>query len=435
MTQIRKRSLTVFIVLIIALILQLLSYSVNAEAFFSANIQNRLSNVIALYKDNSRAYVNSFETNIDPNDKSVTPEIVGGRILLPVRFLADSLGASLTSDKTTGKIFITYGNTKVIMRVNESIIQINGKESAMDFPACIMHKRVFIPANVVSSTFGKKIFFYKGLIIISNKANIFNTVTEKNMLEKIIQVFNENHDVLIPILMYHNFDYNITPDLLTTTETPDEFEQQIKYLTANGYKGITFSDLYNYVQGHEKLPPKPFLLTIDDGYYSNYLYAYPILKKYNIPGTIFISTAFLGQHPGMHPHFTWEEAREMENSGIIEIQNHSRYHGRHDTMSYNDLVESVMNAQKMIDDKLGERQVKVFSYPGGRYSDYTRKVLKQLGFQIQITELNGIASRYSDLSNLNRISIEHGMTGRDIVNKIEIQKVANVIKKLMNIDY
>jgi len=432
MTQIRKHTLTILMILIVILISQPFSPTVNAEAFFTADIQNKLSNAIVLYKDNPRAYVNNCEIDID-RDMNITPVIIGGRALLPVKFVADSLKASLVFEKSTGDIFISStNNINIKMRINESIIQINGKESAMDFPVCIIHKRIYIPANVTSLAFHKKLFFYKGLIIISSNSNIFNKITEEDKLEKIIQFFYEKHDVQIPILMYHNFDYNITPDLLSTTITPDEFEQQIKYLTSNGYTGITFTQLYNYVQGREKLPLKPFLITMDDGYYSNYQYAYPILKKYNTPGTIFIATAFMGQHPGMNRHFTWEEAKEMELSGIIQIQNHSRYHGKHSTMSYNDLVESVMNAQKMIDDKLGKRKIKVFAYPGGQFSDYTRKVLKQLGFDIQITDLNGIASRYSDLSDLKRISIEHNTTGKGIINKIEIQKAIKVIQKLIN---
>lgn len=435
MNQVRKNLSLIFILCIITFILQLLSLTANAEPFFSADIQNKLSDAIVIYKDKPHAYVNNREIYIDPNDRHVTPENIGGRILLPVKFFTENLGASLVLEKSTQNIFIGYGKNKIRMRINDSIIEINGKQSEMDFPACIMHKRIYIPLNTACKAFGKKLLYYKGLVIISNKSDIFNTVDDKSSLEKIIAFFNENHDVFIPILMYHNFNYNITDALLPTTITPLEFEQQIKYLTANGCKGITFSELYDYAQGKIKLPQKPFIITMDDGYYSNYQYAYPILKKYNTPGTIFTITSFMGQHPSRNPHFTWEEAREMENSGFIEIQNHSSYHGRHDQMPYNELVKSVMDAQKMLDDELGEREVKVFAYPGGRCSEYTRKVLKALGFKIQITELNGIASRYSDLSNLKRINIQHGMTGRDIINRIEIQKAAKALTKFVNIDY
>jgi len=253
------------------------------------------------------------------------------------------------------------------------------------------------------------------------------------LLYRTIQFSHENNDVLIPILIYHNFDYNITKKLLPTTITPDEFDEQIKYLTSNGYKGITLSQLYNYVQGREKLPPKPFIVTMDDGYYSNYKYSYPILKKYNTPGTIFVATALIGRHV-YTPMFTWEQAKEMESSGFIEIQNHSNSHGRQDKLSYDELKKNVMDAQKMIDDNLGKRQVKVFAYPGGRCNEYTRNMLKELGINIQMTGLNGIASRHSDLSNLKRLSVKHNMTGRDIVNKIEIQKTVSTIKKFVNIN-
>ncbi|MGE5328751.1 MAG: polysaccharide deacetylase family protein [Deltaproteobacteria bacterium] len=244
-----------------------------------------------------------------------------------------------------------------------------------------------------------------------------------------ILFLTSKNNTFIPILLYHNFDYKIKDSLLPTTITPDEFEEQIKYLTSNGYTGITFTQLYNYINGKQSLPAKPFIVTMDDGYYSNYKYAYPILKKYNTPSTIFVVSSYIG-NTKYTPFLNWKQAKEMESSGLIEIQNHSSNHKKHDQLQNNQLISSITTAQKAIEDNLGKRQIKVFSYPGGRYNAASIDTLKRLGFQIQLTSLNGIPSKHSDLSNLKRINVKHGMTGKDIIKKIEILKL---VQKTTNI--
>ena len=78
------------------------------------------------------------------------------------------------------------------------------------------------------------------------------------------------------------------------------------------------------------MPENPIAITFDDGYLSNYEIAYPILKELNIPATIFIVTSTVGLDESSGkvstPHFTWDQAREMQESGIIDIHSHSHSH-------------------------------------------------------------------------------------------------------------
>lgn len=122
----------------------------------------------------------------------------------------------------------------------------------------------------------------------------------------------------IPVLMYHDFQENITKEQESAVVHPKLFEEQIKTLLKNGYIPVDFYDLLLYKQGKGGLPNKPFIITADDGYLSNYTTAYPILKKYNVPATFFVSTRYVGVNL-YSPHFTWEQAKEMEESGLIDI--------------------------------------------------------------------------------------------------------------------
>lgn len=220
----------------------------------------------------------------------------------------------------------------------------------------------------------------------------------------------------IPVLLYHHFMEKVPENLYGTTISPAEFEEQLKYLKENGYNSITFSELLEHRKDGKKLPPNPFILTIDDGYLSNYIYAYPLLKKYNTKAAIFIVAASAGKTPGIFPHFTWEQAREMEKSGLVEIQNHGLNHTDHAKMAKKDLIEDVEAAQALIDKNLGKRALKVFAYPGGRYSTESRLILSKIGFNIQLTGISGLITTKTELNNIKRINVGHGISGKGIAN-------------------
>lgn len=152
-------------------------------------------------------------------------------------------------------------------------------------------------------------------------------------------VFNANiyfakaeteEDVIIPVLMYHNLAESYPKGSEGANITPKLFEEHMKGILDRGYTPILVADYYEFVQGRKELAENPIIVTFDDGYLSNYEIAFPILKKLNIPATIFVVTSTVGAKPESGlvstPHFTWAQAREMQQSGIIDIQSHSHTH-------------------------------------------------------------------------------------------------------------
>lgn len=130
------------------------------------------------------------------------------------------------------------------------------------------------------------------------------------------------------VLMYHSInskpsksgDFVITPQAL---------ESDLKYLSEQGYHTVVMADLISFVREGKALPEKPIMITFDDGYYNNYLNAYPLLKKYNMKAVISIigieSDRFTENKDENenYSHLTWDKINEMMASGVIEFQNHS----------------------------------------------------------------------------------------------------------------
>jgi len=148
----------------------------------------------------------------------------------------------------------------------------------------------------------------------------------------------------IPALMYHHVN-NEPEDSISIT--PANFEQQIRYLAESGYKSLHLDEFFENMKKWD-IPEKMVLITFDDGYADNFIYAYPILKKYNMKATIFPVTAFIKDKAdrknfkatpdyellvkcvyakgGMDDSMTWEEMKQMEKSGLIDIQAHCHTH-------------------------------------------------------------------------------------------------------------
>jgi len=129
----------------------------------------------------------------------------------------------------------------------------------------------------------------------------------------------------IPVLMYHDFAQKVPKELSSSTVTADLFEKHLKVLLEQGYTPVTFYDLYRYLNKTGGLPAKPVIITTDDGYLSNYTIVYPLLKKFQIPATFFVTTGYMGVKT-QFSHISWEQAREMEKSGLVDIQSHTHWH-------------------------------------------------------------------------------------------------------------
>lgn len=204
----------------------------------------------------------------------------------------------------------------------------------------------------------------------------------------------------LPIVMYHHIsekssaagDYVITPA---------ELENDLAYLKAQGYQTITAGALLDAVQNQKPLPPKCIMLTFDDGFESNLVYAGPLLEKYGMTAVIAVVGSYSDRysetpdHNLNYSHVTWEQVKEMHQSGLWEIANHTynlheitgarrgamKSPNESDEAYKKVLTEDVSLTNARILEATNEMPL-VFAYPYGFISDASVPVLKEMGFPI-----------------------------------------------------
>ena len=232
---------------------------------------------------------------------------------------------------------------------------------------------------------------------------------------------SNNANVKIPILLYHDFVATVPdsdPDNFNYINTPQSFEENIKVLLENGYTFISFQELNDAINGKMSLPEKPILINFDDGYYSNYEYVFPILKKYNVKASIFVVTDKIGKEIDGKRYLSWEQCKEMQDSGLVDIFSHSKRHVFYDRLPVRMIRDDVIESYKIIEENLGSKNLKVFAYPYGAYTKESVWALKLNGIDMQVYDLGMNYSNDFNADYIKRINIPCEMTGTEIIEEI-----------------
>ena len=224
-----------------------------------------------------------------------------------------------------------------------------------------------------------------------------------------------------PVLMYHNVTFDTTlvesdPDVHIT---PDTLDEHFKYLKLYGYNPISLKEYFSYRQNGTALPENPVIITFDDGYISNYEVAYPLLKKYNYKAVIFVITSRMGDHNVKFPHFSWEEAREMEKSGLVEIESHSHTHPDFSLLNFSQTVLEMRLARYSIETNLNKK-CRFFAYPYGKMNFSSSDIAKAAGYNMVFVGRNKNADLQNEnLYELPRYTVKGTYSGEDIINMIK----------------
>lgn len=273
-------------------------------------------------------------------------------------------------------------------------------------------------------------------------------LTRENVKEELSAALDktrtsESTSTKLPILMYHALTED-EAEASDTVITLEAFEEQIKALAEDGYTAIFYRDLLEYVECGLDLPEKSILISFDDGYESNITLAAPILERYGMCGTVSVIGVSVGKDTykdtgvSMYPHFDYDEAKTLYESGVLDIQSHTydmhnnsldtdfrdgvlMKDGESEDAYINALETDFARSKSEIESGVGN-EVFVITYPFGKREELTDIVLGEAGARISVTVEEGVNEIIKGLPQslrcLKRINMTSDIGGDELLRRI-----------------
>lgn len=218
--------------------------------------------------------------------------------------------------------------------------------------------------------------------------------------------------------------------------TPYELEEDLKYLSQNGYVSILPSELEQINDGKKKLPEKAVMITFDDGYETGLYYVLPLLEKYDMKAVINIVGRYTDEYSSIneegkhlsYAYLTWNEVKKLSDSGYVEIGNHTydlhsntgdrngcaQKDGENTSDYRKTLYNDVSALSDKLEDVIGVRP-RAFAYPFGSLTDGSSQVISGCGIRVFMT-CREIPSKITggQIIAVNRYNRESGRSVQDI---------------------
>lgn len=208
------------------------------------------------------------------------------------------------------------------------------------------------------------------------------------------------------ILMYHSVAE--TPAYLHSV-SPADFEAQMRFLATQCHV-ISLEQMVAAFTGQGELPERPVVITFDDGWRDTYTTAYPILRTYDLPVTLFLVPDWIegrGDPPPGREYVTWAQVRQMSRHGV-SIGAHTLSHRSLKRLPLEEVRREVAGSKARLEEKLG-RAVTSFAYPYGAFRDLDAgiaRLVAESGYACAVTTLNGSNRPGQDLYTLRRTEVE-----------------------------
>jgi peptidoglycan/xylan/chitin deacetylase (PgdA/CDA1 family) len=245
----------------------------------------------------------------------------------------------------------------------------------------------------------------------------------------------------VPILLYHRF---ISREDVRAGRVPDDemiwvcyddvFAGQMEYLARHGYTTLSLNEFLDIHQGRRPAPPKPVLITIDDGYASNYTLAFPALKRFGLKAVIYVAPE-PDEHTrnlvaGRDGFLTPEQMRELSAHGV-EIQSHTLTHCVLNTLPDEQVRWELQESRRRLEEYTG-RPVEHLAIPRAGHSRRVRQLVAQSGYKTACCNAKGSANSSSDLLALPRFVVERDMSVEDFA-RLLTPRTAAVLRILGNL--
>ncbi|MCX5710354.1 MAG: polysaccharide deacetylase family protein [Candidatus Omnitrophica bacterium] len=222
------------------------------------------------------------------------------------------------------------------------------------------------------------------------------------LLTGIIFVFNFlRQGYIVPVLMYHRVEPVSDGSMLMVSSSA--LERQMKFLRDHNYNVIRLKELVGLIKENKKIPAKTVAITFDDGNKDNYTCAFPVLKKYRIPATMFVIVDEISRPQG--DRLSWEEIKTMLDSGLVDIGSHTM--GPQPLIfieSEDELKRQIFASKKILENRLGYK-IDLFSYPEGFFNAKIRQLVIDAGYLGAVATNPGRKYPSKDVFLLKRIRI------------------------------
>ena len=220
----------------------------------------------------------------------------------------------------------------------------------------------------------------------------------------------------IPVLMYHHI---LSKDGFIATGV-ENFDKQMSFIAKN-YHTVTSFEFKEYMSGKKSLPKNSVMITFDDGWRDNLIYAYPILKKYGLKATLFIVTGWIDEaseksYPFVEQKHSeckktlqqranevvlnWNEVRQIQD--VFDIHSHTHFH-RDDYFGKISIKEELFLSKKRIKEELGIDSVHL-CWPRGVFSQEDINLAKESGYEILYTTKRGVNKPNANMDQIHRIA-------------------------------
>jgi peptidoglycan/xylan/chitin deacetylase (PgdA/CDA1 family) len=231
----------------------------------------------------------------------------------------------------------------------------------------------------------------------------------------------------VPVLLYHHINSHAGD---TVTVTPQVFAGQMSYLKAAGYRALSVAELLDHISGICPVQQKSMLLTFDDGWLDNYLFAYPVLMQYLFRATFFLVTDRVNAVkitvlPASVPRHEeskrlikegaadrvvmgWDLVRRLQSDGLMELYSHTATHRRCPDLTDAELAAELAVSKAVLEAEL-DRGCACLCWPYGQYDDRTVAAAGAAGYKALFTTINGFTETGSDLRQIRRIEVQNSV--------------------------
>jgi len=208
--------------------------------------------------------------------------------------------------------------------------------------------------------------------------------------------------------MYHEVEAG-APSGYGYAVSLEKFRQQIRILKRAGYQALTLKEVVQAAQGKGKLPPKPVVVTFDDGYEGTARNALPVMQEHGMRGVLFAIAGRIGGRNDWDRKLGGPELQLMGEAEIRrllaagwELGTHTVNHPRLTTLAPREAEGEIRSSKETLEEKF-KTPVDSFSYPYGAHSRELCEMVRKAGYKAGVTIFSSAPSVTADPWRMRRV--------------------------------